>query len=142
MARKARDYKAEYARRVANATARGKTRAQARGHANEPVERRERRQRIRAQYGVSPERLSRLRRAAAEHVETQLRAAGTVRPGSPDRDRIDSGMRRLSGEALIAAGQLDAQEIKARAGYSYQMLILEFPEYENDDEINPFWYNP
>lgn len=43
MARKARDYQAEYARRLASAEARGKTRQQARGHrAGEHIERAER----------------------------------------------------------------------------------------------------
>lgn len=51
MAARGRDYKAEYARRIASAKARGKTRQEARGH--RPGEARQRREREREEFGLS-----------------------------------------------------------------------------------------
>lgn len=140
MARKARNYKAEYARRKASGQRRGQTLREARGHKNESVERKERRQRTREVYGVSPERLSRLRKAAEAHILAGLAASGTKGPSN--RAAIQKGVRLLSGEMLQEFVQQAAPaDFKRLASMSYQALILEYPELENDDERNPFWYH-
>jgi hypothetical protein len=138
VARKARDYKAEYARRVASARAAGKSMREARGHAREPQERKERRARAYREHGVSPERLSRLRRAAKAHMLAAL-AGGK---GPVNEATVDRGVKMMNGEMLALIPQLPPDHLRGLAGLSYAALILEYPDLENDDERNPFWYHP
>ena len=137
MARKARDYKAEYARRKASGIAAGKTLRQARGHAREPEERKARRARAYREHGVSPERLSRLRRAAKAHMLAAL-AGGK---GPVNEAAVDRGVKMMTGEMLGVVIQMSPDQLRGFAGLSYQSLILEYPDLEKDEERNPFWYH-
>lgn len=136
---KPRDFKAEYARRKRNALAKGKTMQEARGHKNESAERKARRARVRAEHGISVERLSKLRRQARDRVVAGLGTAGTKNPVNVVT--IDKGMRLLNRDQLNHVRALSTKEVQRRAFMSYEDLIDEYPEYENDDEINPFWYH-
>jgi hypothetical protein len=139
-----------YRERIAREMARGKTRAEARGHKNERAEKARRAEATRRQYGVSPDTLRRLRRQAAEHIENALRRAGTK--GPVNRDTIEKGLRGLTADGLrglLGRGTgeeaepeaISPGEIKRLSGYTYAQLIEDYPEYENDDELNPFWYH-
>lgn len=139
MARKARDYAAEYARRKASGIRRGQTVAQARGHRNESAEKRTRRERIRRQFGTTPERLARLRRETIAHM------AGALAVGSKGRvntETIAKGVRMMTAELMQEFVLLaNSDQLRSVAALNYQQLILEYPELENDDERNPFWYH-
>jgi len=141
MARKARDYKAEYARRIASARGRGKTMREARGHAREPEERRQRRMRTYQQHGVSPERLAKARKAFVEHMINTLGAVTTR--NHVDRAIITKHARLLPLDIIEdVILQTGATEIQNLARRNYQEMILEYPELENDEERNPLWYAP
>lgn len=144
-----RDYAAEYRRRLAS-TARklGKPRSRltpaerqaARGHKAEATEKRTRRERVKRQYGVTPERLARLRREARDHIVASLEISRTRGPVNPETIRRSVGGIGAKGlETLI---ELPADAIFAMAHRSYDDLIDEYPELENPDERNPTWYHP
>lgn len=139
MPRKARDYAAEYARRKASGLRRGQTVAQARGHRNEAAEKRTRRERIRREFGTTPERLGRLRRETVAHIVRELSSSGTK--GRINVETITQGVRMMTAEMMQEfALQANGAQLKEVAHYSYQAFILEYPGMENDDEHNPFWY--
>jgi len=71
----ARDFKAEYARRIARATAAGKTRQQARGH--RPGEARERKAREREEFGLSGSEVRSIR-AWCERFQNEGRSTEDV----------------------------------------------------------------
>jgi hypothetical protein len=137
VARKARDYKAEYARRKASGIRRGQSLAEARGHKNEPAERRRRREHYRERFGASPERMSKLRREALAKLNAVHAGSRRTNP-----DAIAAGVRLMTAE-MIQEFVLPASpsDIRGLAALSYQALILDYPELENDDERNPFWYH-
>ena len=139
MPRKARDYAAEYARRKASGLRRGKTVAEARGHRNESTEKKARRERIKRQFGTTPERLARLRRETIAHMTGAL-AVGSK--GRVNIETIRAGVRMMTAELMqefvLAA---NSGQLRSVAAMNYQQLILEYPELENDDERNPFWYH-
>lgn len=141
MAVRPRDYKTEYARRKAGGIARGKTLREARGHAREPEERRERRARTYAVHGVSPERLARARKAFVAHMAQTLGAATTR--NRVDRQVLTKHARLLPvdviEEVILKA---NAAQLQVLAGKTYDTLILEYPELQNDDKRNPIWYAP
>lgn len=145
-AKRKRNYKAEYAARIARAAAKGKTRQQARGHkAKEHVVRAER---SKAKYGASPATMTRLRKAAKE----KLIALYTVIAKNPVSERtVARGMRMLHAEdlrELIARDDIEIigkATIQGGAEDSYlNQLADDFP-YSIDDieavDFNPYWYH-
>lgn len=142
MAKRKRDYKAEYARRIAKATASGKTRQQARGH--KPKEHIERARRAKAKYGVAPSTLTRLRKRAYERLKSLYEK--TARNPISDRT-IKRGMKLLHHEDL--RNLIDMDQIDILSAVKIQDTYLEqlaeyFPASIDDIEgasHNPLWYH-
>lgn len=134
------EWSAAYRRRIEAAEAKGKTRAEARGHRDERAEKRRRRQEYHAEFGAGPEKMARLRRLARQHMRD---AYGTGSKGRVDFDTIDKGVRMMTAE-VIEDFVLNANgdQLRDLARLSYEALILQYPELENDAERNPFWYHP
>jgi hypothetical protein len=139
-----RDYKAEYRQRQASAARKlGKLpgeltreeKERARGHANEKAERQRRERRSMQKYGASTARLRRLRRAALAHMQTELASRGI------SVERARQNLANFTAEMLEIILTLKTEEIRSRAGMSYDALIEEYPEAANDERRNPFWYN-
>ncbi len=86
---------------------------------------------------MSPERLSRLRRAAKAHMLAAL-AGGK---GPVNEATVDRGLKMMPGEMLPVVIEMSPDQLRGYAGLSYQSLILDYPELENDEERNPFWYH-
>jgi hypothetical protein len=130
VARKPREEWSEaYRRRVESAERRGITsKAQQRGHTSHAAEVREKRDR-------------RARNRAIQHVMEQLRAGPTKH--RPNRDTVAEGMRAVQQtdpEALDVVIEFSRDDIMRLARLKYDELIMNYPEFENSDERNPFWY--
>lgn len=143
MAKRKRNFKAEYARRIAKAKASGKTRQQGRGHkAKEHVERAKR---TKAKYGISPAQLTRLRSKARAKVLAVFEATArnpvndaTVRRGIAMLHPDD--LRRLVDDLdpidIISAAKIQDAYLDQLADY--------FPASIDDIEgvdFNPLWYH-
>lgn len=125
-----RDYAAEYARRKARGLRLGKTTAEARGHKNESAEKKQRRQRIRAKYGVSPERLSRLRKETTAHILGIL-SSGTK--GRVDADAVAKRVGRMSQPMMDYMQTLDRPRYFA---FSYDDIDFDPGDFDDDDRPN------
>ena len=84
--------------------------------------------------------MARLRRLARAHLRAEY---GTGSKGRVDFATIEKGVRMMTAEViedfvLLATGD----QLRALAALSYEALILQYPELENDAERNPFWYHP
>jgi hypothetical protein len=123
---------AEFRRKVPTA------RAAARGHVAEKTERQLRERRSMQKFGASSARLRRLRREALHHIEREL-YGGTRKP--VNAQEVEKGLRFLSAEALETILRSPAEVIRAYAALSYQAIVAIFPEFENDNQRNPFWYH-
>lgn len=141
-AKRKRNYKAEYARRIRNAEAKGKSRQQARGHiAKEHVERSRRTQ---SKFGASPSTLTRARAKALDHLSRML--SGGKKP--VDERTLERGIRLLHIEDLRSVVEIKSGDyLKAlAAAQATQVAALAdvFP-YSIDDieeaERNPIWYH-
>lgn len=150
MAKRKRNYAAEYKRRIARAEAQGKTRQAGRGH--KAAEHVERARRTRAKFGVSPGTLTRLRRLAREKVRGILDA---IRKHRFDEAYFERGFRLIHAEDLRTIIDADAMEIvnyvKLGAGGPPGLAAIdlaqmaEFTPYSMEDiedaDRNPFWYH-
>lgn len=142
MARRRRNYKAEYARRIANAAKAGKSRQAARGH--KPKEHVERKRRAIAKHGVTPYQLTKLRRAARAKVT----AIWMKFSRNPVSDRtIRRGMAMLAVEDLERLVEMDEVDVRSavniRDAYLYQLGEY-FPasiDTIEAAETNPLWYH-
>lgn len=71
--------------------------------------------------------------------------AGALAVGSKGRvdvATITRGVRMMTAELMQEFVLLaDGPQLRGVAAMNYQALILEYPELENDDERNPFWYH-
>lgn len=113
----------------------------ARGHRREAVEKKERRERIKREFGVSPERLVKLRRAARAHMRSELGGKGYAPPRGPDFDEVDATIGELPGPMLAEMLAMSESEIRALARLSYEEILLVYPDAENPGLRNPFWYH-
>ena len=135
-----RDYKAEYARRVAKGTAAGRTRQEARGHHERERGQTEagyRRERSILKYGATPAELTRLRRAAREHILAQLGAVGTRAPVY--EPTVRKGLRMLHARSLETILQYTGRDFRSLGALDLNevAVLLEDDELER----NPFWYH-
>lgn len=97
MARRKRNYKAEYARRIAKAEKAGKTRQAARGH--KPKEHLERARRSQSKYGASPATMTRLRNQARAKM---LAAYQVIAKARVNERTVARGLKYLHSEDLRA----------------------------------------
>lgn len=142
MAKRQRNYKAEYARRIAKAKAAGKTRQEARGH--KPREHVERARRSAAKYGASPSTMTRLRREAKDKLKALYLKVARNRV---NEHTIARGMKYLHADDLRALIERDDFEIIGKASIQatyLDQLAEDFPV--SIDEIegaehNPYWYH-
>lgn len=137
-----RDYKAEYARRIAKAMAAGKTRQQARGH--KPKEHVVRARKSQAKYGASPSTMTRLRKQAYDRV---LGLYNRVAKNPVSSRTVHRGMRMLHADdlwGLVAMDDVDViSAVKVSDTYLDQLSEY-FPasmDAINDAEWNPLWYH-
>jgi len=137
-----RDYKAEYAKRIAKAEAAGKTRQQARGHkAKEHVERA---RRSKAKFGVSPSTLTKIRKKARDRLLALYQK--TARNPVSEKT-LRRGMKLLHYEDLLSL--IDMDPIDVLSAVKIQDTYLEqlaqyFPVSIDDIEsagTNPLWYH-
>lgn len=150
-AKRKRDYKAEYAKRLARGAVKGKTRQQARGHkAKEHVVRA---QRSKAKYGVSPSTLTRLRAQAKDKLVAAYKIIAR-NPYQVSDDTVRRGMRLLHAEdlrAIIAWDGIQITNMKNElspldpaADSYYGQLEKYFPASVDDinaADHNPGWYH-
>lgn len=143
-ARRRRDYKAEYARRVAG-TAPGSAERQAkRGHKPPPgkTEGAHRRERTMRKFGVSPSTLTRLRAAARDNIVSQLHAVGTRK--WINEKTVTKGLAMLHANTLRNLALIDGGAIKQLASLDYgDVAANELFDDEDADEWegrNPLWY--
>lgn len=142
MAKRKRDYKAEYARRIKRAETAGKTRQQARGH--KPKEHVERARRSKAKYGVSPSTLTKLRKRAKDKLKSLYEKTAK----NPINDRtLNRGMKLLHREDLQSLVDMDPIDILSAVKIqdSYLEQLAEYFPASIDDiteaEFNPLWYH-
>jgi hypothetical protein len=134
-----RDYAAEYKKRTAGARTVAERR-KARGHAQESAEKKARRARIKEEYGVTPERLAKLRREAQAHIIAELDRVGTRHRINPETIKI--GLRRLNAEALERIRLIPGEFLKGLASLQIgQFSPLRDSWDYYDEDINPFWYS-
>lgn len=137
-----RNYKAEYARRIARAEAAGKTRQQARGH--KPKEHIERARRSKIKYGVSPGTLTKWRNKAKDRL---LAIYDKIARNPVSETTLRRGMKLLHYEDLVELVEMDRMDIisavKIQSTYLEQ-LAEHFPVSIDDivdADHNPLWYH-
>lgn len=146
-----RDYKAEYARRIARATAAGKTRQAARGH--KPKEHVVRQRRSISKYGASPSTMTRLRNQAKEKLMAVYRTVAKNPMRVSDRT-VARGMRLLHADdlrTLIARDDIEIvnmtkelSPLDTEADSYHEQLAQYFPVSVDEidaADFNPGWYH-
>ena len=123
MARKARDYKAEYAKRLARGQAQGKTRQQARGHkAHEHIERKE--------------------REREEHGGLTLDQVRSVHKWGSERERIQPRNIGLNPDDLVAWAQdhgFDEYRKFRRAWERQRKAYKKNPRPKGERQLGDLW---
>lgn len=142
MAKRRRDYKAEYQRRLARGAAQGKTRQQARGHVvKEHVERA---RRTNLKFGASPSTLTRWRKLAFENALKTITAAAKKTVYEPT---LHKGIRLLHIDDLKTLAEMDPLDIVSVLHVDQASLAgLEqyFPHSVDTieaEQFNPLWYH-
>ena len=129
MARRQRRYAEEYARRIRNATARGLTKSQARGH---PGSTQESASAIRA--GAKPAKVDWTLEAAIKEMRTGATLGRAARDAHVGRERLAAYAKRYAG-AVSKGGQWTFDDKRTRrilmaATGEYNFLTLRVPGYD------------
>lgn len=135
MARKSRDYAGEYARRIAKATAAGKTRQQARGHkAREHVERREKEV---AKYGMTISQLRSVQKFVDRRQSLQPSISFFL-----DGDKLDTWVRQHGFDqftALRTNWERQRRKYKNAPRPKGEVQIEDLYEDVDTDDLEPEW---
>lgn len=129
MAKRERDYAAEYARRIRNATARGLTRSQARGH---PGAAQQSASILRS--GPKPAKLDRVLEGAIKSMRSGATLGDAAREAHVGRERLATYAKRYAGAAMKGgrwsfADDRTRQVLMAAAGEP-NFLVLKVPGYD------------
>jgi hypothetical protein len=111
--------------------------AAARGHKNEPAERRERRQRCHAKFGCSPERLAKARKEALGNAVRLMRGARQTKH-AVDEGAIRARLWQARIDTLEYIITLDSAD-QYRAGAAAQPGRYTYRDGEGN-EVNVLWY--
>lgn len=154
-AKRKRNFKAEYARRIAKGAASGKTRQQARGHREK--EHVERARRSKSKYGASPGTMTKLRaqakgtllkmyqRRARQPVNEQ-----TVKRGMKYLHADD--LRKIINDEIATINAINGMQALSPTGTNedpngdsyFEQLAEHFPtsvDLLDGEDINPLWYH-